>query len=199
MADRTKKFSIAMPQRIQSLRKSRNFTQKQLGEMLYKSESTVRMWELGASEPDAETIRALSQIFNISTDYIIGRPFDITVPLENWHRSKKEDFERASTAEREYLLFKVGKGRFSSDAPVNDEATFMLPLHQKLSALDDTDIIKVESFIDGLLAAEKYQEPTHQIKIAARGGGVKEITVTDSQLQDLLNLPEVTSLDPDKS
>lgn len=34
----------------------------------------------------------------------------------------------------------------------------------------------------------------HQLKIAARGGGVKEITVTDSQLQQIINLPEVTDL-----
>lgn len=38
-------------------------------------------------------------------------------------------------------------------------------------------------------------EQTYQIKIAARGGGVKEITVTDSQLQAIKNLPEVTDLD----
>lgn len=37
-------------------------------------------------------------------------------------------------------------------------------------------------------------EQTYQIKIAARGGGVKEITVTDSQLQQIMSLPEVTDL-----
>ena len=68
------------------------------------------------------------------------------------------------------------------------------PLWRKISHLSDTDRIKAEAFIDGLLAADKYQEPTHQIKIAARGGGVKEITVTDSQLQAIKNLPEVTDL-----
>ena len=41
----------------------------------------------------------------------------------------------------------------------------------------------------------EHKEELHQIKIAARGGGVKEITITDSQLQALLNLPEVTDLD----
>ena len=68
-------------------------------------------------------------------------------------------------------------------------------LWKKIATLDPTDRIKAEAFVDGLLAADKYQEPTHQIKIAARGGGVKEITVTDSQLQAIKNLPEVTSLD----
>ena len=39
----------------------------------------------------------------------------------------------------------------------------------------------------------------HQLKIAARGGGVKEVTVTDSQLQEILNMREVTDFDSDKS
>lgn len=67
-------------------------------------------------------------------------------------------------------------------------------LWAKITDLDDTDRIKAEAFIDGLLAADKYQH-THQIKIAARGGGIKDITITDSQLQAIKNLPEVTKLD----
>ena len=67
-------------------------------------------------------------------------------------------------------------------------------LWAKITDLDDTDRIKAEAFIDGLLAADKYQH-THQIRIAARGGGIKDITVTDSQLQAIKNLPEVTKLD----
>ena len=67
-------------------------------------------------------------------------------------------------------------------------------LWQKISQLDELDRVKADAFVSGLLAAEKYQEPTHKLKIAARGGGVKEITVTDSQLQQIMNLPEVTDL-----
>ncbi|MBQ3063962.1 MAG: helix-turn-helix transcriptional regulator [Clostridia bacterium] len=70
-------------------------------------------------------------------------------------------------------------------------------LWAKITALDATDRIKVDAFVTGLLAADKYgtaTEHTHQIKIAARGGGVKEITITDSQLQALLALPDVTDL-----
>lgn len=40
-------------------------------------------------------------------------------------------------------------------------------------------------------------EQTYQLKIAARGGGVKEITVTDSQLKAIINLPEVKDLSAD--
>lgn len=76
----------------------------------------------------------------------------------------------------------------AQNASVDDD------LLQKISQLDEVDRGKADAFVSGLLAASKYQEP-RKLKIAARGGGVKEVTVTDSQLQKLLNLPEVTSLD----
>ena len=43
------------------------------------------------------------------------------------------------------------------------------------------------------------QESTQQLKIAARGGGVQEVTVTDSQLKAIMDLPEVKDPDTDKS
>ena len=57
----------------------------------------------------------------------------------------------------------------------------------------------LECSVDYLLGRTDIPEvnrPTqfHQIKIAARGGGVKEFTVTDSQLEAIKNLPEVNSL-----
>ena len=41
--------------------------------MLYKSESTVRMWELSKSEPDNETLLCLASIFGVSVDYLLGK------------------------------------------------------------------------------------------------------------------------------
>ena len=66
-------------------------------------------------------------------------------------------------------------------------------LWEKITQLDEIDRNKVDGFVSGLLAAEKYQ-PTHQLRIAARGGGIKEIAVTDDQLKSIINLPEVTDL-----
>lgn len=71
-------------------------------------------------------------------------------------------------------------------------------LWNKISSLDEIDRGKVDAFVSGLLAADKYSEPTRKLKIAARGGGVKEVTVTDSQVQEILNMREVTSLGSDK-
>ncbi|MBQ8528490.1 MAG: helix-turn-helix domain-containing protein [Clostridia bacterium] len=72
MADRTKNKSGFISKRIRELRLEHGLTQKELSLLINKSESTVRMWELGKSEPDIQTIRMLSEIFSISTDYIIS-------------------------------------------------------------------------------------------------------------------------------
>ena len=67
-------------------------------------------------------------------------------------------------------------------------------LWAKITRLDETDRIKIEAYAEGLLAAEKYQEPTRELTKAARGGGVKKETVTDSQVQEILNMREITDL-----
>ena len=85
-------------------------------------------------------------------------------------------------------------GKFSAQSTKTTFEQTQDNLWEKITALDSTDRIKVDAFVSGLLAADKYGSTTHQIKIAARGGGVKEFTVTDSQLKALKNLPEVTSL-----
>ena len=72
MAGREKTKTSVVARRIKDLRKKENLTQAQLGTMLFKSESTVRMWELGKSEPDIDTLNNLATIFGVSVDFIMG-------------------------------------------------------------------------------------------------------------------------------
>ena len=72
MPRKQKNISNITAIRIRELRKKHNLTQKELADKLYKSESTVRMWELGKSEPDNETIRQLAEMFNVSSSYLLG-------------------------------------------------------------------------------------------------------------------------------
>ena len=88
----------------------------------------------------------------------------------------------------------------TTEPPAEDP--FTDELYKKILLLDDEDKGKVDGFVSGLLATSKYrgEEQTYQIKIAARnGGGVKEITLTESQMAAILNAPEVTELRSDKS
>lgn len=56
---------------IKDLRKQHNYTQEELAEKLNTSRQTVSKWEQGISEPDLIMLMQLSQLFSVSTDYLI--------------------------------------------------------------------------------------------------------------------------------
>lgn len=114
MSRHIKNYSENIPLRIKSVRKRQKLTQSQLASALHKSESAVRMWELGKSEPDSESITAMSKIFNIPTDYLLGLPYIVTRPQEDWHSNEIEEYDRSDKATKEYLLYKWGNGYFES-------------------------------------------------------------------------------------
>lgn len=64
-----------------ALRKERGITQKKLGEYLGVSRSTVAMWESGKNEPDGEMLVKIAEYFDVSTDYLLGRSEDVTLPV----------------------------------------------------------------------------------------------------------------------
>ncbi len=72
MANRAKAKSLETGRRIRELRNKAGLTQKELSEKLFKSESAVRMWELGKSEPDLQSINLLAEIFGVAPSYLTG-------------------------------------------------------------------------------------------------------------------------------
>lgn len=62
---------MSISETIQQLRKSVGFSQEQLAEKLGVSRQAVSKWESGVSTPDIEKIVLMSELFAVSTDYII--------------------------------------------------------------------------------------------------------------------------------
>lgn len=58
--------------KLRKLRKQRNWSMKQLGEMIGCSESTISLYETGKREPSFETLLKLGQLFDVSVDYLLG-------------------------------------------------------------------------------------------------------------------------------
>lgn len=63
-------------ERLKSLRKKYGYTQVSLAETLGVSKGTVAMWETGKRTPDFETLIRLSDLFDVRTDYILGKSND---------------------------------------------------------------------------------------------------------------------------
>lgn len=58
-------------ERILQLRKEKNLSQEQLSEKLEISRQSISKWESGQSIPEADKIIQLSEIFNVTTDYLL--------------------------------------------------------------------------------------------------------------------------------
>lgn len=58
--------------RIKYLRNEHHLTQKELAKILNVKPTTISGWELGRNEPSIDTLKKLSSLFNVSTEYLIG-------------------------------------------------------------------------------------------------------------------------------
>ena len=62
---------MTLSEKILLLRKQNGMTQEQLSERLSMTRQTISKWELGESEPDIAHLVQLSEIFQVTTDYLL--------------------------------------------------------------------------------------------------------------------------------
>lgn len=64
--------------RIKALRLEKKLTQKQMAEMVETTERAYQYYESGTREPNVETLIKISNLFGISTDFLLGCSDDPT-------------------------------------------------------------------------------------------------------------------------
>lgn len=62
---------MTLGEKIQKLRKERGLSQEELAKKVTVTRQTISKWELNQSMPDLDFIAQLSQIFDVSSDYLI--------------------------------------------------------------------------------------------------------------------------------
>ncbi len=71
--EKFKNFDIkVMGQRIKELRTSKNMFQDDLGEIINIGQSTIAAYENGRARPSFEVLIKLAQVFETTTDYLLG-------------------------------------------------------------------------------------------------------------------------------
>ena len=71
---------------IINLRTAKGMTQAELGELLNYSDKSVSKWERAEAVPDAYVLKKMSEIFNVSVDYLLNSH-------DSWERP--ESFKKA--------------------------------------------------------------------------------------------------------
>ena len=81
-------------EKLQLLRKGRGWSQERLAEEIPISRQAVSKWESGAAMPDTENVLRISQLFEVSTDYLLHDDFtgDGDIPAV---KRREEELQKA--------------------------------------------------------------------------------------------------------
>lgn len=64
---------VPFPQQLKEARKCKNFKQKEMAELLGIKLRSYQQYEGGQRRPDYETLVALADYLDVTTDYLLGR------------------------------------------------------------------------------------------------------------------------------
>ncbi len=76
--------------RIKVLREKMGLTQTELSKKLNITRSSVNAWEMGISAPSTQYIVELAEIFNITTDFLLGVSNNHVIPIDNLNDNQIE-------------------------------------------------------------------------------------------------------------
>ena len=65
---------MEMREILKNLRENHNLTQAQMAERVMVTRQAVSRWETGETQPNTDTLKLLSQQFNISINTLLGSP-----------------------------------------------------------------------------------------------------------------------------
>ena len=80
-------------EQIRRIRKARNLTQKQLGELCAIAEPTIRRYELGKLNPKYETLEKIAAALHTSVGVLQGKGSSIRCKTKQWKSRKDTHLE----------------------------------------------------------------------------------------------------------
>ena len=134
-------------ERLKTIRKQKGYTQVSLAEKLEVSKGTVAMWETGKRTPDFETLINLSDLFDVRTDYLLGKSDDnspIKLTDEDIDQLGRWELEDAFTDIIKMYLSLDSFGKSTVESLIKSER---LRCHEQ-STLEDTSKIKISISIE---------------------------------------------------
>ncbi len=87
---------MAFPEKLKALRLENGLTQDELGEKLYLSRTSISNYEIGKNEPNIETIIAISDLFNITTDELLRGGVNTMTNFEKIKQMSIDEMARSS-------------------------------------------------------------------------------------------------------
>ena len=115
-------------ERLKSLRKIKNISQKEFAQHMNVAQNTVSRWESGDRLMDTETLLRAANFFNVSTDYLLNRNENNIMKNVKDSQAEKllkdffslNDFGKVEAMKRVSELSELPKYRkgYSNDTPI---------------------------------------------------------------------------------
>ena len=101
---------------IYELRTKKGLSQEELAEKIFVTRQAVSRWENGETIPNIDTLKLLSQLFNVSINTLLGSPRELVceccgMPLEDCNISKETD----GNFNEEYCKWCYSGGEYTLD------------------------------------------------------------------------------------
>ena len=107
---------MTMGERIKQLRKEKGMTQTDLAQILNVTKGTVSTWETNSRVPGFDTMNALSDLFEKSIDYIMGRSDDATPTTQSADNLEDLALSQVEADLTEYALKYARLDQYGRDA-----------------------------------------------------------------------------------
>lgn len=80
---------MSLAEKLISLRKQKGLTQMDLAERLDVSRQSISRWEVGISVPSTENLKVLSELYEVSLDYLLTDNIEVMHFLLLQYRGRK--------------------------------------------------------------------------------------------------------------
>lgn len=76
-------------EKLKYLRKNKKWTQEELPQKLFISRTAISKWESGRGFPNIESLKAISQVFDLSIDELLSNSELMSIAEKDKHQQKK--------------------------------------------------------------------------------------------------------------
>lgn len=144
---------------IKELREEKNCSQEELGKYIGVSHTSIKNWELGINEPKASYIIKLAQIFNVTTDYLLGITEDYSVntisssDLSDDQQYIVNEYNKLSSTDKQkiinYMAVSTTRAEKKSDNSLTPMEEELITMTRKLE--DKNQLAQILGFLEELL------------------------------------------------
>lgn len=77
-------------ERLKELRKTKNLTQENIGELCGVGKATISNWESNSTDPPLETVMKLANYFGVSIDFLLGNETNSPNTIDKVNQALRE-------------------------------------------------------------------------------------------------------------